>query len=114
MTSTPPAPCPAPCAVCNRAARGIVVTLPKLPAAHFCSFHCSEVWMIAQRRDIPMEPSEERAVAFGGRQAGAYLEEIGKFDLREMTAEEWATFCGRLYRAACDDLSNQASEHIPF
>ena len=104
---------PAPCGVCGRASRGFAVSLPE--SFHtFCSFYCSEVWMIAQRRNEPLGQDEAKAAKAGGAAAGAYLEEIGKFDLRDMNADEWGEFCGKLFRGACDDLRKQAEKHVPF
>lgn len=43
-----------------------------------------------------LDEFEERALAAGGDNAGAYLDEIGKTDLAVLEAEEWEEFCARL------------------
>lgn len=99
-----------PCAVCCRASGAVAIDIRGRGHARFCSLECSEVWM--KRR--PQAHDEEKAIAAGGAEAGAYLESIGKTDLAAMTPEEWREFCKRLFEATCADLKRQASEWVPF
>ena len=39
-----------------------------------------------------MEDAEKTSYLYGGRNGGEYLESIGKFNLAELTKEEWLTF----------------------
>ena len=40
-----------------------------------------------------MEEFEKKAVEAGGKMGGEYLESIGKFNLMELSREEWLIFC---------------------
>lgn len=55
---------------------------------------------------------ESLAAGKGGQKAGAYLDEIGKTDLKALSFDEWCEFCRRLvagYRCALkEDLKNEA------
>lgn len=55
---------------------------------------------------------EQIATVKGGEEAGAYLEEIGKYSLEELSEPEWAEFCHRMvagYRWALhDSLKNES------
>lgn len=115
MTATVAAVTPWPCAVCGREWRGFAVKTPreKYPQ-HFCSFRCSEVFMLAARHQIDITKDETAAALTGGKAAGAYLDEIGKSDLTDMTQEEWEKFCATLFTEACADLARQAEQTVPF
>lgn len=62
----------------------------------------------------PLTIDERNAAVKGGEAAGAYLDQIGVFDLREMTDAQWLEFCGTLFRGACDALAEAADDAIPF
>ena len=49
----------------------------------------------------------QNALSSAGFEAGAYLESIGKFDLRSLTKEEWGHFCSVL-------INTYERESIPF
>lgn len=54
------------------------------------------------------------ATVTGGQEAGAYLDEIDKTDLAQLTEGEWGEFCQRLvagYRAA---LEGSLKDTAPF
>lgn len=58
---------------------------------------------------------DERAAAIrGGKDAGQYLDRIGKSDLAALTAAEWEEFCATLFKGACDEMRRQAADFIPF
>lgn len=42
---------------------------------------------------MDIQPNESAAAIEAGRQAGQYLESIGKTDLAALSKEEWKTFC---------------------
>jgi hypothetical protein len=106
---------PHPCAICGREWRAVAFKAPgDRHQKHFCSFECSEVYMKAAKKQIAITKNEAAAITQGGKAAGAYLEQIGKTDLADMTGEEWEKFCATLFETACADLSRQAADHIPF
>lgn len=100
-----------PCAVCHRESRGFSLSVPNLEVQQFCSANCMRTYML-NRGDL--RPNERKAVQTAGNAAGAYLERIGKFDLRTLTEEEWITFCGTVFSEACAALKTQADDEIPF
>lgn len=53
------------------------------------------------------------ALEVGGQAAGAYLEEIGKTDLAEMTPDEWHTFLERFVAARAEHLRRLAAAFAP-
>lgn len=106
---------PFPCDVCNREWRGVAFKAPSDRfQKHFCSFRCSEVYMLARAKQIEITKNETAAAEAGGKAAGAYLESIGKTDLTDMSQEEWRVFCETLFSSACKNLADQADSHIPF
>ena len=112
---TLPIVAPWPCAICGREWRGFGVKAPSDQyQKHFCSYRCSEVYMIARAKKIDITKDERAAALCGGRAAGAYLDQIGKSDLTDMTQEEWARFCETLFESACAELARQADETVPF
>ncbi len=100
-----------PCATCRRESAGITINIPDKPLAAFCSAKCAGAWM---RSEGSLGTNEPKAIEAGGNAAGAYLDGIGVFDLRQMTADQWRTFCTTLWTAACADLARQADDQIPF
>jgi hypothetical protein len=107
---------PYPCVVCNRASAGFAFSAPEsqTPPVFFCSMRCSEVWMIAQRKKIELSRDEAAAALAGGKVGGAFLEQLGRTDLRQLSRVEWAEFCGRLTRGYLEDLQRQADAQVPF
>lgn len=61
-----------------------------------------------------LDQNEQKAAIEGGILGGAYLEQIGVFDLRELTLEQWTTFCGKIFQGTCEELKRQADDEIPF
>lgn len=110
-----PTKAPHPCAVCGREWQFIAF---KSPAdqyqKHFCSFRCSEDYMIARANNLDITRDETAAALVGGKAAGAYLDNLGKTDLTEMTQEEWQAFCTTLFAKACEELARQADASVPF
>lgn len=107
---------PYPCAVCSRASAGFAFSAPGTPAtpAFFCSTRCSEVWMVAYRKKIELTRDEAAAALAGGKAAGAFLDELGRTDLGQLSRAEWAEFCERLTRGYLEALQRQADAQVPF
>lgn len=104
-----------PCAACNRQSRGISLNLPAdFQAGTFHQFCSTECLVKFTHAPGPLTRDEEKAALEGGEAGGAYLDQIGKYDLRTLTGEEWARFCGSIYRGACDELRKQADDVVPF
>lgn len=111
---TSPAAYPAPCAVCRRAGCGIALLSPGSERIDFCSPRCSEIFMVARAAEIELKTNERDAALAGGKQAGGYLDSLGKTDLADMTADEWAEFCAAMVKGYVSDLQKQAAEYVPF
>jgi Family of unknown function (DUF6511) len=105
---------PYPCAVCRRASMGFAFSAPGAHPASFCSMRCSEVWMVAHRKKIELTRNEAAAALAGGKAAGAYLEQLGRTDMAQLSRAEWAEFCERLARAYLEALQHQADAQVPF
>jgi hypothetical protein len=95
--------------VCRRESQGVAISLPGNQFHQFCSEKCARIFMT---RNIT--PKEKDAAVRGGQDAGQYLDSIGKTDLATLSADEWAEFCGTLFKGACDELARQADDEIPF
>ena len=100
-----------PCATCRRESAGITISLPGQTVAMFCSTNCARDYM---RHNADLKVNEKKAVEKGGEAGGGYLDIIGVFDLRNLTADQWLTFCATLFTATCADLQKQADDEIPF
>lgn len=105
-----------PCAVCNRASVGFAFSAPGTgaPPVFFCSMCCSEVWMVAHRKKIELTRDETAAALAGGKAAGAWLDELGRTDMGQLSRPEWAEFCKRLTRGYLEALQRQADAQVPF
>lgn len=99
-----------PCETCGRQSNGITIKTPG-KTAMFCSIECARDYM---RHDCELTKDEKAAAVAGGDQGGAYLESIEAFDLRQLSPDQWARFCGEIYRGACEALRKQADDEIPF
>lgn len=107
MTVLPGYPCP----VCRRASPGVPTATSHHGFHHYCSVECL---MIHIKRPGDLTQSEKEASRMGGNSGGQYLDQIGKFDLRDLTDEEFSEFCGRIFTGACDHLRARAEDQIPF
>ena len=61
------------------------------------------------RHDEDLTKDEVKAAIDGGYEGGEYLDSIGIFDLRQLSQDQWATFCGLIYRGTCTALRKQAA-----
>lgn len=57
---------------------------------------------------------ETAATELGGEEAGAYLDELGKFSLDELSQEEWREFCRRLVAGYRHALHETLRDEAPF
>lgn len=56
-----------------------------------------------------------KAMDEGGGWAGSYLDQIGKYNLGELTAEEWGEFCMRMIAGYQDGIRRMiANDEAPF
>ena len=49
-----------------------------------------------------------------GQKTGAYLDQLGRTDMAQLTRVEWAEFCERLTRGYLEELQRQADAQVPF
>ena len=91
----------APCAVCRaRANSGHKFGYRNQPILHACKDpRCQALLPKVYKMTRPqLDAFEEKAIKHGGHEAGAYLDSLGKYNLAEMTDDEWATFCACLVK----------------
>lgn len=70
--------------------------------------------MLQETKQMPKTtPDEDIAVEHGGDLAGAYLDELGKFDLRELSRREWREFLRRILKGYSARMRDFAEE-VPF
>jgi len=64
-----------------------------------------------------MNETEKQAYLHGGRNGGEYLKSIKKYNLRELTKDEWLTFCEcvcKNYHAKYMSRTTLSEDEIPF
>ena len=64
-----------------------------------------------------MNELEKQAYLHGGKNGGEYLESIGKYNLAELTKEEWLTFCECIcknYHSKHVERTELREDEIPF
>lgn len=98
-----------PCTTCCRQSRGITATIDR-GYFQFCSRECLTLFL----KHDTLSHDEKKAAIKGGDLGGQYLDHIGKTDLADLSADEWAEFCGRIFQGACGALKAQADDEIPF
>lgn len=64
--------------------------------------------------DFEFKRLETMATELGGQDAGAYLDEIGKFSLDDLSQEEWAEFCQRMVKGYRHALHETLRDEAPF
>ena len=111
-------PLPVCCGVCRREAIGIAY-VPKAGKPFF--------WLCENPECIPlgkavfhMSPktlnaTEQFALQDAGADAGAYLERLGKFNLTELTEQEWTKFLTTILDSYGENMRKRVLNHIaPF
>tara|TARA_R110000868_G_scaffold126673_1_gene333914 strand:- start:224 stop:559 length:336 start_codon:yes stop_codon:yes gene_type:complete len=108
------------CAICKRSSRGFGF-IPKLAGLiaepeWFCSKKHLDLWKDGAS-SMDFSPLEKNLVSQAGKAMGEYLESIQKYNLVELTKEEWQQACECLVHEYCtgrikklDDLNDE----IPF
>lgn len=109
MTGFPGYPCP----VCRRASGWATIHLHEQALAHVCSQKCAEIFILSKGQP-GMEKFEREAAFQGGDQGGAYLDQIGKNDLADLTKEQWGEFCFQIFSGTSEALRKRADDEIPF
>jgi hypothetical protein len=61
-----------------------------------------------------LDTYEEQALEDGGNAGGAYLDEIGKTNLAELTEEEWSRFLGLVMTGYADSMREIVSREVPY
>ncbi|MEO0781937.1 MAG: DUF6511 domain-containing protein [Pseudomonadota bacterium] len=109
MSKLPGYPCP----VCGRGGGYASVSIGGQMTEHLCSQKCAEIYVRA-KGSIMIKEFEKDAIKEGGNQGAAYLDQLGKTDLSQMTLEEWETFCSLIFTGTTDALQKRADDEIPF
>ncbi len=111
---------PAVCGICARQSIGIGYRPPntKPPAIMWL---CDDLECIQTARaggyDMKQDNwnrIESMAAQDGGSDGGEYLDQIGKFNLAELTPDEWAEFCRRIVGGYRKALAKRTAEECPF
>lgn len=96
---------PESCFICRRRAAGVAVmsgsfrSRSQKPAGWLCE-QCG-VALARKAYDMPdkeFDVFEQRAVQAAGEKAGAYLDQLGKTDLAQLSEPEWSVFCITMIR----------------
>jgi hypothetical protein len=109
---------PAACAVCRRHAVALNYAPPsqkRLPPIWLCDdngCHAAAKKVYAMP-DIILDDYEIGSVLEAGRNAGAYLEEIGKTDLAQLDAGEWREFLRLIVTGYEQALRRKILNHEP-
>lgn len=96
------------CFVCAREALA-GLTYKNKPVCLHCAPHSLTGEVMLQFTD-----TEAEAITAGGAEAGAYLEAIGKFDLSELTPEQWAKFLSTFLHGYSGAMREAARTNPPF
>lgn len=103
------------CDVCGKARAGFVFTegceeVSSSPGRSYgyCSVECMK-----KRKNTMRKTENDAALEAGGQAMGGYLEEIGKFNLVDLTKEEWLAALRAMDEARAQHLRDTA-DHIPF
>lgn len=68
--------------------------------------------------DMPkdtLDAYDLKAITEGGEHAGSFLDEIGKYDLGQLTGPEWQDFCTRMVTGYQDGLRRMIeNDEAPF
>jgi Family of unknown function (DUF6511) len=106
------------CGVCMRQATGIGYA-PKQgkPVLWLCqNTECISLGQtVFHMKPSTLSAYELFSIDDAGAAAGAYLESIGKFNLAELTAEEWTTFLKTFLTSYGDKMRERIATHsAPF
>lgn len=80
-----------------------------------CSMDCLAI--AADKKEEPVTPLnalETGAAHRASAAAGAYLEQLGKTDLAQMTESEWVGFLGHAYTVVAEEVRAEWAADVPF
>lgn len=97
-----------PCFICAREALSGLAFRFK-PVCLTCAPHSLSGEVMLEFTD-----TENEAIQAGGADAGAYLESIGKFDLSELSPEQWVKFLGVFLHGYSAAMREAARTNPPF
>jgi len=110
---------PAVCGICARQAIGIGYSpqgYRNNPIIWLCDDpECirQAMWSYTMKQDN-WNRIESMAAQDGGSEGGEYLDQIGKFNLAELTPDEWAEFNRRIVAGYRKALAKRTAEECPF
>ncbi len=111
---------PAVCGICARQAIGIGYS-PPTGRTNKIMWLCDDAECIATARAGGYDMKQDRwnriesmAAQDGGSEGGEYLDQIGKFNLAELTPDEWAEFNRRIVAGYRKALAKRTAEECPF
>lgn len=103
---------------CGRAPRGFAwhdfnpSVMDRKPVEHCCSMACLDI--VCRRNGMAPNRDEKRAVSQASGAVGDYLEQLGKTDLAQMSADEWEGFLAHAFVTIATEVRNIAYEDCPF
>lgn len=107
---------PAACIVCGRrpGAFGYVPSASR-KIGWACTAHLQQARVIYHMPKTKLDPFEQVAIREGSGEAGAYLDQIGKTDLAQLSEAEWLTFWKLGLEGFAESMRRQIDEHgAPF
>lgn len=106
------------CAVCRRAAVGIGFAHKQgKPVLWLCEeSDCISLGKaVVHMSSKTLTATENLALQDAGADAGAYLERLGKFDLSELTENEWSNFLTIILNSYGENMRKRVTQAIaPF
>lgn len=103
---------------CGRAPSGFAfidfnpVVQHRRPIQYTCSMACLDI--LGRNKGVAPTPHEKQAVEAASEAIGAYLEQLGKTDLAQMTAAEWQGFLEHAFLSVALEIRNIAYQDTPF
>ena len=99
------------CAVCRRRHDNLAYApTPRHPLKWVCAECVPLAKGIYHMPRAQIDEFERKALNDAGEAAGAYLDEIGKTDLADLTEEEWAAFWERGLMGYSESMKEQATK----
>lgn len=114
-----PALQPGQCAVCRWAEQGLGYLPQSRKIVTNATWTCEHDILLASTvhhmKSEELNAIEHNALMAGGDRAGAYLDEIGKTDLAQLSEEEWTIFLCRVLDGFGESMRDQLKAHsAPF
>lgn len=102
------------CFICKRRHDNLAHSPYQRAPLKWVCWPCLTAVDIKKAYHMRLDPYEEQALEDGGNAGGAYLDEIGKTDLAELTAEEWAKLWRTGFAAYTESMRDIVSREVPF